>query len=292
MATLTPVGARRHPLDDVAYVIFRSHLGKDFVLSGRGAGLSGHLGGAGVSGFGHLAADVLTQGTAQGVEQFTGFVVKKREIETKISISGPSPAAFYVRNADWWKHQSITRQGWLIVSTLWEGPRISRVRLSPDDGVGEAEQGKDASFVCARDYNDFAWLAEDPYVRGLQERARWSNKALGGVGKLVLNNPGDFDANVELVGTGPGQWRIQGDDGKLVTFPSVVQNDCIRVNTDRLRPGVVNAYGINLWAQMGGQRLRLQLKPRTSKTIRVEVSGGNATSAIVSVIRPRYGRLW
>lgn len=282
----------RHPMDDVAYVIFRSHLKKDFVLSGRGAGLGGHLAGVGVQGFGHLAADVLTQGTAQGVERFTGFVVKKREIETEIQISSDSPAGFYVRNADWWKHQSITEQGYLIVSTLLDGPRIARVRLSPSDNVGEPAQTKDASFTCARDYPNFAWMAEDPYVRGLQERARWQNTTVGGAGKLVLNNPGDFGANVELVGTGPGRWKVQGDDGKLVTYPLIVANDAVRIDTDRLRPGVTNALGVNLWGQMGGQRLRLSVPPRSSKTIRVEVASGNASSAIVSVIRPRYARLW
>jgi hypothetical protein len=282
----------RHPMDDVAYVIYRSYLKKDFVLSGRGAGRGGHLAGTGVGGFGHLAAEVLTQGTAQGVERFTGFVVKKREIETKIQVSSDTPAGFYIRNAEWWKHQSITEQGFLVVSTLLDGPRIARVRLSPDESVGEAEQVKDASFLCARDYNNFAWMAEDPYVRGLQERWRWQNTTLGGAGKLILNNPGDFVANVELVGTGPGRWKIQGDDGVLITFPQIVANDAIRVDTDRLRPAVTNATGINLWAQMGGQRLRLSLQPRTQKTIRVELLGGNASSAIVSVIRPRYARLW
>lgn len=282
----------RHPMDDVAYVIFRSHLKKDFVLSGRGAGLGGHLMGTGVQGFGHLAADILTQGTAQGVERYTGFVVKKREIQTELQIASNTPAGFYVRNADWWKHQSISAQGYLIVSTLLDGPRIARVRLSPDDSVGEPAQKKDASFTCARDYPNFAWLAEDPYVRGLQERARWQNKNLGGVGKLILNNPGDFVAYVELVGTGPGRWKIQGDDGALVTFPQIVANDAVRVDTDRLRPAVTNALGMNLWAQMGGKRLRLSVQPGESKTVRVELVGGTVDSAIVSVIRPRYARLW
>ena len=78
----------------------------------------------------------------------------------------------------------------------------------------------------------------------------------------------------------------------MVTYPNIVQNDAIRVQTDRLRPAVTNARGINLWGQMGGQRLRLSVPPRSSKTIRVEVSAAVSTSAILSVIRPKYGRLW
>lgn len=282
-------GQVRHPLDDVAYVIFRSHLGKDFVLSGRGAGAGGHLA-TGVSGFGQLATSVLTQATAQGVERFTGFTVKRREIHTKVSISANTPAGFYVRNENWWNHQSITSQGYLMVSTMLSGLRIARVRLGED--VGEGIQGKDASFTRARDYADFYWISEDPYVIGAQERAKWQNKTLQGAGRLVLNNPGEFTAYPEILATGPGSWKIQGDDGSMVTFPNVVQNDAIRVQTDRLRPAVTNARGINLWGQMGGQRLRLSVPPRSSKTIRVEVTAAVPTSAILSVIRPRYGRLW
>ncbi|AEV52237.1 putative minor tail protein [Nocardia phage NBR1] len=282
-------GQIRHPLDDVAYVIFRSHLGKDFVLSGRGAGAGGHLA-TGVSGFGQLATTVLTQGTAQGVERFTGYVVKRREIHTKISIAANTPAGFYVRNEDWWNHQSITSQGYLMVSTMLSGLRIARVRLGED--VGDPAQVKDASFTRARDYSDFYWMAEDPFVLGAQERARWQNKTLQGTGRLILNNPGEFTAYPEIIGTGPGRWSIQGDDGSMVPFPPVATGDAIRVQTDRLRPGVTNAMGINLWGQMAGRRLRLSVPPRSSKTIRVEVTAGVGTSAILSVIRPKYGRLW
>lgn len=283
-------GAIRHPLDDVAFVIFRSHLGKDFVLSGRGAGVGGHLGTGGVTGFGHLNTAVLTQGTAQGVERFTGYTVKRSEIGTTISIQGNSPSQFWIRDKKWWDHQSITQRGYLIVSTMIGGPRIARVRLGED--VGEAAQRRDPSFTLARDYPDFHWLAEDPFLTGLQERWRWQNKTLGGVGRMVLRNPGEFTAYVEFVGTGPGAWRIQGDNGSMVVFPNVANGNAIRVNTDRLRPSVEDAFGVNLWAQMGGQRLRLSVPPRSSKTINVGVTGGASNSALLSVIRPKYGRLW
>lgn len=279
-----------HPMDSVAYIVFRSHLGKDFVLSGRHAGAAGYLARGGLGGATQLNADILTQATAQGVERYTGNVVKRSEYHTKIRIDGDSPEQFWIRNAEWWRHQSISQQGWLMASTIASGLRIARVRLGND--TGDPERGGDPGYTCSRDYPDFYWQAEDPYIRGPQLRPVWTNKAGAGAGRLLLPNPGDYTAYPEIVATGPGRWSIQGDDGQMVPFPHVPQNDAVRIFTDRLRPGVQNARRVNLWAQMGGKRLRLSVPPGEEKTIRVEIQGGNPASSIMAVVRPLYGRLW
>lgn len=105
-------------------------------------------------------------------------------------------------------------------------------------------------------------------------------------GYLTVFNRGGRKAYGRYVFNGPGTWRFW-DSGRFVTLPALLEGEELRLDTTPGKWTLVDNFGINRWAQLGGQRFREGVEAGESKVIEVGIKNGTIDSQVLFTLEPR-----
>lgn len=133
---------------------------------------------------------------------------------------------------------------------------------------------------------------EDPHWYGIESTYGWVNGA--NLAGARLRNEGDRPAWYSAVVKGPGVLQLPDGDGvNTVTLPMLLAGEYALIDTHPDRRTIRSSYGRNLFKELGMQRFRCPIPPRSSLDLsRLRFLGGSADSSVVLRVDPRSKRPW
>jgi hypothetical protein len=144
---------------------------------------------------------------------------------------------YRIAEANWWKGQDETQDGWLGVFTRFSGWRWIPCR--PENTVKTAQKMDNTAFGNNVSQWDITWVATRPYFTKPSLHSTWAadlrsptvpNPIAGGpelhTGTIHLANRGDLDSYVTYLVTSPGEaWVQDNDSDRMVQLPHTQKSD-------------------------------------------------------------------
>lgn len=240
-------------------------------------GLSGLEGGA--------ITPITTKGARQHGVTVDGISVDAGVIDFTVALKAAPGRPIAELQAAWQRAWADPlRPGWLCIWKRGSGWWWVPARKADARQVWALDTTKSGY----AEYEMSAMIA-DPAWRTRAQSFLWKAPAVSSdfvPGYLKVFNRGGRKAYGRYVFNGPGTWRFW-DSGRFVTLPALKEGEELRLDTTPGKWTLVDNFGINRWAQLGGQRFREFVPPGESKVIEVGIKDGTMDSQVLFTLEPR-----